>query len=176
MKIAIFRPRWAKNNTAFEVQARLYVYLRKKYGLEITVFADKENRFQYEGLNVVDIERGAPRSLFSRFKQSTHRSEANYPQWKILNGYDVIETSDPTLYEYAWTAFKAARKFGSRLVCGSSVGGPLSTRRVELEAQSRNGSKARPLTPTSKLAMPPVPAVVTYSVDRSGPPKQQLLG
>lgn len=121
MKIAIFRPRWAKNNTAFEVQARLYVYLRKKYDLEITVFADKENRFQYEGLNVVNIERGAPGSLFSGFKQPAHNSEANYPQWKLLNGYDAIETSDPTLYEYAQTAFKAAGRFGSRLVCGSSV-------------------------------------------------------
>lgn len=121
IKIAIFRPRWAKNNTTFEVQARLYAYLQQTYGLDITIFADVENRFRYPGLNVEEIRRRKLTWYARLFQKSGLISKSEYQDWRLLKGYDVIETSDPTLYDYAYTAYKAANAFGSRLLCGSSV-------------------------------------------------------
>jgi len=121
MKVAIFRPLWARTHTAFEVQARMYAYLQQEYGLEVTVFADADNHFRYEGLRVVDVKRRASTWPSRLLHKLGLLSGSEYPRWQQLRGYDVIETSDPTLNAYADTAYRAVRAFGSRLVCGSSV-------------------------------------------------------
>lgn len=120
IKIAIFRPRWARNNTAFEVQARLYKYIQSKYNIDFTIFADEENHFRYKDLRVVDIPRNKT-WIHNQLRRFGLSFKSEYPQWRLLKGFDIIETSDPTLYEYTYTALIAAKKYDSRLVCGSSV-------------------------------------------------------
>ena len=120
-KIAIFRPRWARNNTAFETQARMYHYLQTHYNLTVTIFADKENHFSYDGLEVIEIENKVKKGVWRKIRKMFGYALYNYTQVHLLENYDVIESSDPTLYEWTYTALTAAQRYGAHLTCGSSV-------------------------------------------------------
>ena len=76
-KIAIFRPLWARNNTAFEVQAKMYRYLQDNFPVSITIFADERNHFQFDGLNVISISAVSVGS--QRVNVSTKHVDLNSP-------------------------------------------------------------------------------------------------
>jgi glycosyltransferase involved in cell wall biosynthesis len=125
MRIAIFRPPHARYNTAFEVQRSMYRYLAQNYDLDLTIFAEDGNNFNDDQLEVISLKR---KSLSPWTKwwcsnsNSTHEHLFSYYGLPgILKDFDVIETSDPTLYYYAYNAYSAAKRYGVRLVCGSSV-------------------------------------------------------
>jgi len=132
MKVAIARPVPARNNTAFQTQADVYSYLREKYpDVEIDIIADASNEFECEGPNVIEVAQ----TRYERFRHLSKkalwklrdRDSIVYPDFSALQNvieeqkYDIVETSDPTLYPYAQTACTSARKVDASLVCGSSV-------------------------------------------------------
>ena len=125
MRVAIFRPPHARCNTAFEIQRAMYRYLDKKYNIDITLFVDDVNNFSDDQLKVIKLKRKALSSwqkLWFRNSLSTQDQLFTYHSLpNVLRNFDLIETSDPTLYYYAYDAYRSAKKYGARLVCGSSV-------------------------------------------------------
>jgi len=119
LKVAIFRPPHARHDTMFELQAAMYRRLVEEGHAEVTVFHDAARPFQYAGIKTRPVRSG--------FGPFTHRLEKSFglrpyrSALRALSGFDVIETSDPTLYAYPQVALKAARQRGAALVCGSSV-------------------------------------------------------
>jgi glycosyltransferase involved in cell wall biosynthesis len=119
LKVAVFRPPHARHDTMFELQAAMYRRLVEEGHAEVTVFHDAARPFKYPGL-----ETRAVRSGFGPFAHRLEKSFGIRPYrsaLRALSGFDVIETSDPTLYAYPQVALKATRRCGTALVCGSSV-------------------------------------------------------
>ncbi len=111
MRIAVVEPDAARNDTAFQAQARMWEFIARKYGCSFTVFADRELGYRNERLRVRTLRR-----IGGRFWCPP------YPALLAqLGGYDVILTGDPSLYPYAFWAAIAARASGSRLVLDTSV-------------------------------------------------------
>jgi len=125
MRVAVFRPPHARCNTAFEVQRSMYRYLAKNYNIDITLFVDECTNFNDDQLKVITLKRKALsswRKLWFRNSLRTQNQLFTYHGVPtILKNFDLIETSDPTLYYYAYDAYRSAKKSGARLVCGSSV-------------------------------------------------------
>jgi glycosyltransferase involved in cell wall biosynthesis len=132
MKVAIARPVPAANNTAFQTQAEAYEYIMEQHpDIEIHIIADEANRFEYDGIRVREVAQ----SKVEWAKFWTQKIAWKLRDWDsivyqdfeelhsaiIEEEYDVIETSDPTLYPYAQTACHAAKEIGASLTCGSSV-------------------------------------------------------
>ena len=125
MRVAIFRPPHARCNTAFEIQRSMYRYLSKNYNIDITLFVDDCNNFNDDQLRVITLKRKAlspwRKLWFRNFPSSQNQLFTYHGLPTILKHFDLIETSDPTLYYYAYDAYRSAKKYGVRLVCGSSV-------------------------------------------------------
>jgi len=132
MRVAIARPVPARNNTAFQTQSDVYSYLIEKYpDVEIDIIADASNNFECEGPNVIEVVQTRYERLRHLSKKALwkirDRDSIIYPDFSSLQDvieeqkYDIIETSDPTLYPYAQTAYTSARNVDASLVCGSSV-------------------------------------------------------
>jgi glycosyltransferase involved in cell wall biosynthesis len=121
-RVAVFRPPHARNGTMFELQATLYSRLAATASLEVTVFSDAARPCALNGIGVVSVRPGLG-FLSHRLEKALgfvpYRRAA-----EALAGFDVIETSDPTLYAYPQVAAEVARRSGARLVCGSSVSLP----------------------------------------------------
>jgi len=119
MRVAVFRPPHARHGTMFELQAALYARLVALGEADVTVFRDARTPFVHPGLQVQPVPSG--------FGPFSHRLEKSFgirpyrSALALLEGFDVVETSDPTLYAYPLVALEAARMYGLRLVCGSSV-------------------------------------------------------
>lgn len=103
----------------FELQAALYKRISDKYDIEVTVFYDGAKPFQHEGLRSIGVPSG-----YGPFAHRLEKSFGITPYRRAaahLGSFDVIETSDPTLYAYPRVAAEVAERFNRRLVCGSSV-------------------------------------------------------
>lgn len=122
MKVAIARPFWARNQTAFEVQADLYARIQREHpDVEAHIFADPEFEYQHPELRVVPTPRWEDRLRLGGILRSMGWPTYHYASLlQQLSSYDVIETSDPTQYVYAHYAALAARLHGARLVFGGS--------------------------------------------------------
>jgi len=124
----------------FELQAALYARLVDRGEAEVTVFRDARTPFAFPGLKVEGVRAG-----FGPFSHRLEKSLGVCPYRSArtrLEGFDVIETSDPTLYAYPRVALAAAKRSGARLVCGSSVtlpglrGAAVARARVVMDAAS----------------------------------------
>lgn len=111
MKVAIAKPNVTVANTAFQAQARLWEFLAREYGCDVTIFADAALNYRDGGLPVERVRRIGGRFWFP-------------PYPGLLPGlipYDVLLTADPTIYPYPlWTAI-AAVAGRSRLILDTSV-------------------------------------------------------
>jgi len=119
LKVAIFRPPHARHDTMFELQAAMYRRLVDQGQAHVTVFHDAARPYKFPGLETRGVRTG-----FGPFARRLEKSFGFRPYrsaLRALAGFDVIETSDPTLYAYPRVALEAAQRYGSALVCGSSV-------------------------------------------------------
>ncbi|GAB3028911.1 glycosyltransferase family 4 protein [Natronobiforma cellulositropha] len=137
MNVAIARPVPARNNTSFDAQLRCYEHICATSDVTIDVVADRRNGLQSDTLSVVEVRpdaRDRVRCLARKgFNKVTSRYDFVSSDYSSLGAvladgdYDVVETSDPTLYPYAWRALEGARRLEAGIVCGSSVTLTLST-------------------------------------------------
>lgn len=121
LKVAVVIPTHYNIKSSLHVLLSGYRRLMKNKNIEVTIFTDKKNKVDYKGFKVVDIQSadykmpiekalfvlGVPRFYYTDIIQK-------------LKGYDVIETSNPEFYMFAYQSYLAAKKYGARLVYRTS--------------------------------------------------------
>lgn len=121
LKVAIVIPTHFDLNSSLNNLLKVYRCLMQSQKVEVTIFTDKKNNIKYGGFRIekIDgIDYGTPieKILFvmgiPRFYYTDLISK--------LEGYDVIESSNPEFYGFAYQSYKAAEKYNARLVYRTS--------------------------------------------------------
>lgn len=121
LKVAVVIPTHYNIKSSLHVLISGYRKLMKNKNIDVTIFTDKKNKVDYKGFKVVGIQSadykmpiekalfvlGVPRFYYTDLIQK-------------LKGYDVIETSNPEFYMFAYQSYLAAKKYGARLVYRTS--------------------------------------------------------
>jgi len=126
IKTALVIPTHSDVHSSLHNLLKVYRYLIKNKNVEATIFTDKKNNVSYrdaeyrnfkiQKINGIDYKTilekvllvlGIPRFYYTDLI-------------KKLKGYDVIESSNPEFYIFAYQAYKAAKKFNSRLIYRTS--------------------------------------------------------
>jgi glycosyltransferase involved in cell wall biosynthesis len=131
MKVAIARPVDARANTAFEGELRCYDRLVRDRDVDITVVANEGHSLQTEHVDVVTCSQRYLERLHHLWrqgrKQLTGTDRVVMPEFSALGDvvregdFDVVETSDPTLYPGAHAAYEACREEGTPIVVRASA-------------------------------------------------------
>lgn len=111
MKIALVEPEVARHNTSFQAQVGMWEFIAREYDCEVTVFADARLNYQNEWVQVKNVRRIGGRFWFPPYPVLL----AHLPH------YDVIMTSDPSLYPYALWAALAVKVSKGRLILDDSM-------------------------------------------------------
>ena len=121
MKVAVVIPTHHSTKSSLHVLLSAYRHLMKTKKIEVTVFTDIKNNADYGGFKTVKIKSidyktpvekalflfGMPRLYYTNLIEK-------------LEGYDVIETSNPEFYFFAYQSYIAAKKYNARLVLRTS--------------------------------------------------------
>lgn len=120
INIAVFRPGVIANGTAFEAQALIYKYIQREYGWKFTIIKGEKDNFYDKELKTISIPTSSYKTLP---KVPIPINLIKYRTYVInkLEGYDLIISSDPTIYTQGSLAANAARKFNIPLVFDASV-------------------------------------------------------
>nr|WP_286672661.1 glycosyltransferase [Cohnella hashimotonis] len=120
MRIAIYRPGVIANGTAFEAMALIYKYLQRKYGWEFTVIKDEEDPFEDKNLKVINVPKKSRKTMpFTPLPLKPFGFRRDVV--KVLKGYDIILSVDPTIYSQGIHAAYAAKKWSIPLVVDASL-------------------------------------------------------
>ncbi|MBI1935167.1 glycosyltransferase family 4 protein [Candidatus Woesearchaeota archaeon] len=118
---AIVIPTQPSINSSLQNLLKVYEYLIKKYGVRATIFTDRKNELSYANFRIEKI-----RSLDYKTPIEKILFVIGLPRFcyfdlvEKLNGYDVIESSNPEFYWFAYQSYLAAKKYNSRLIYRTS--------------------------------------------------------
>ena len=121
IKVAVVIPTHYDIHSSLQNLLKVYAHLIKKKALDVTIFTDEKNKVQYPGFSVekikgIDYKTVWEKALFllgiPRFWYTNLIGK--------LQGYDVIESSNPEFYGFAYQSYKAARRYNARLVYRTS--------------------------------------------------------
>jgi len=121
LKVAIVIPTHYDLNSSLNNLLKVYGHLIRNRNVEVTVFTDSKNKagykdFRIEKINGIDYGTPIEKMLFvlgiPRFYYTDLAEK--------LKGYDVIESSNPEFYAFAYQSYKAAKKYNARLVYRTS--------------------------------------------------------
>ena len=121
IKVAVVIPTHFDVHSSLNNLLKVYRYLIKNKNIEATIFTDSKNNVKYrdfkiEKINGIDYKTvwgkilfvlGLPRFYYTDLVQK-------------LKVYDVIESSNPEFYGFAYQAYLGAKKYNSRLVYRTS--------------------------------------------------------
>jgi len=124
LRIAVVKPGIARKQTAFEAMAELYRYMYCRYDADVTIFLDYFDDYADQYLKIVKLKPVQIPKTLNLLKLPTYKF---YPSLTgKVKGYDVIITSDPSLYlEHCYPAFLAARRNRARLLVDLSLTLPI---------------------------------------------------
>lgn len=139
MKVAVVRPTSALRNTAFEGQVRCYDYLASEYDIDVDVFCRSDSRLSTNvtAANYVEVSQTVGERIHHLYREGVTKilrfnDHVNTPEFsevrKLLRDrdYDVVEVSDPRLYETAYDAYREAEIGDTPLVIVAEASKPLS--------------------------------------------------
>jgi len=121
LKVAVVIPTHSNLKSSLHILFSIYRKLMEEKGISVTIFTDMSNTSVYEGFNVERI-----RSLDYNNPVSQGLFVLGVPRYyytgliKKLEGYDIIETSNPEFYMFAYQSYLAAKKYKTRLVLRTS--------------------------------------------------------
>lgn len=121
LKVAVVIPTHFNLQSSLHVLLGAYRYLMKTRNIEVTIFTDAKNDASYEGFKIEKI-----RSLDYKTPLEKIFLLLGMPRYfytdliEKLKGYDVIETSNPEFYWFAYQSYLAAKKYQARLVYRTS--------------------------------------------------------
>ena len=121
LKVAVVIPTHSNLKSSLHNLLKVYEYLIRKHGFEVTVFIDKKHDFSYRNFKVRKIDGLDHQTIFEKLFLVLGLQRDYYTDLiEKLKGYDIIETSNPEFYWFAYQSYLAAKKYGSRLVLRTS--------------------------------------------------------
>lgn len=121
LKVAVVIPTHFNIKSSLQNLLKVYEYLVKKYDFEVIIFIDKRYHFEYKNFKVQSISGLDHKTIFEKILMFLGLQRDYYIDLtKKLRGYDVIETSNPEFYWFAYQSYLAAKKYNSRLVLRTS--------------------------------------------------------
>lgn len=121
LKVAVVIPTHYNVQSSLHVLLGAYRYLMRTRNIEVTIFTDAKNDASYEGFKLEKIKSLDYKTPFEKIFLLLGLPRYFYTDLiEKLKGYDVIETSNPEFYWFAYQSYLAAKKYKSRLVYRTS--------------------------------------------------------
>ena len=121
LKVALVMPTHFDVYSSLGNLLKVYSYLVKNKNTEVTIFTDKKNDAGYRGFKIEKINGIDYNTIFGKILFILGIPRFYYADLVgKLEGYDVIESSNPEFYGFAYQSYIAAKKFRSRLVYRTS--------------------------------------------------------
>ncbi len=121
LKIAVVIPTHFDIHSSLIILLKVYRHLMATRNAEVTIFTDKKNDVDYKGFKIVKIDGIDYRTPFEKILLLLGIPRFYYSDLaEKLEGYDVIETSNPEFYGFAYQAYIAAKKYNKRLILRTS--------------------------------------------------------
>ena len=121
VKVAVVMPTHFDIYSSLSNLLKVYRYLIKNKNIEVTIFTDKKNRVSYEdfkieAINGIDYKTPIEKLLLFLGLQRFYY----FDLIDKLKDYDVIESSNPEFYWFAYQSYLAAKKYNSKLIYRTS--------------------------------------------------------
>ena len=121
LRIAVVIPTQPDVRSSLQNLLKVYEYIIGKYRAEVTIFTDKKNNFSYTGFKAEKITGIDYKTPIEKILLLLGMQRLYYTNLiEKLEGYDVIETSNPEFYWFAYQSYLAAKKYKSVLVYRTS--------------------------------------------------------
>ncbi len=121
LKVALVMPTHFDIHSSLGNLLKVYRHLIKTRNIEVTIFTDKKNNVRYKGFKIQKINGVDYKTIFEKILFVLGIPRFYYTDLiQKLKGYDVIESSNPEFYGFAYQSYKAAKKYNSRLIYRTS--------------------------------------------------------
>ena len=121
LKVALVIPTHFDIHSSLNNLLKVYRYLIKNKNVEVTIFTDKKNKVNYKDFKVQQINSIDYKNIIEKFLFVLGIPRFYYTDLiEKLKGYDIIETSNPEFYMFAYQSYKAAKKYNSKLIYRTS--------------------------------------------------------
>ncbi len=121
LKVAVVIPTHFDIHSSLNNLLKVYRYLIKNKNTEVTIFTDKKNDVKYKDFKVQKINGLDYKTIFEKILFVLGIPRFYYTDLiEKLKGYDVIESSNPEFYIFAYQSYKAAKKYNVQLIYRTS--------------------------------------------------------
>ena len=121
LKVAVVIPTQPSLRSSLQNLLKVYEYLIDKYKIEVTIFTDAKNSFSYPKFRTEKINGIDYKTLLEKIFLVLGLQRFYYTDLiEKLKGFDVIETSNPEFYWFAYQSYLAAKKYSSKLIYRTS--------------------------------------------------------
>lgn len=121
IKAAVVIPTHTNIRSSLHALLDVYRYLMKSKKVHVSIFTDINNPAAYNGFEVVKVKGVDYNTLWSRILFVLGIPRYYYSDLAIkLKGYDIIETSNPEFYIFAYQSYLAAKKYNTKLILRTS--------------------------------------------------------
>lgn len=121
IKVAVVIPTHTNIKSSLHVLLNVYSYLVKTKNMEVTIFTDSNNHAVYPGFEIVKIKGFDYNTFLSKILFVLGLPRYYYSNLiEKLKDYDVIETSNPEFYIFAYQSYLAAKKYNAKLILRTS--------------------------------------------------------
>lgn len=121
LKVAVVIPTHFDVHSSLANLLKVYRFLIKSRNVEVTIFTDKKNNVKYGDFKIEKISGIDYRTILEKMLFALGIPRFWYADLvEKLKGYDVIESSNPEFYGFAYQSYSAARKYNARLVYRTS--------------------------------------------------------
>ncbi|MBI2208858.1 glycosyltransferase family 4 protein [Candidatus Woesearchaeota archaeon] len=121
LRVAIVIPTHYDINSSLSSLIKAYRHIIKTRNVEVTIFTDKKNNVSYKDFRIEKINGLDYKTVFTKVLFLLGIPRFYYTDLiGRLKGYDVIESSNPEFYMFAYQSYKAAKKYNARLIFRTS--------------------------------------------------------
>lgn len=121
IKVAVVMPTHTDLKSSLHVLVEIYRHLAKAKKIKADIFTDSKNLGSYEGIGTVRIKGFDYNTVLAKILLVLGIPRYYYPDLiEKLEGYDIIESSNPEFYIFAYQSYLAAKKYNARLMLRTS--------------------------------------------------------
>ena len=121
LRIAVVIPTHFDIHSSLNNLLKVYRHLIKNRNAEVVIFTDSKNNVQYNDFKIEKINGVDYKTIWEKILLVLGIPRFYYKDLaEKLKGYDVIESSNPEFYGFAYQSYKAAKRYNAKLVYRTS--------------------------------------------------------
>src|SRR3989338_4918132 len=121
LRVAVVIPTHFDIHSSLNNLLKVYRHLIKNKNVEATIFTDKKNNAEYKDFKIEKINGVDYKTVWEKILLVLGIPRFYYTDLvEKLKGYDIIESSNPEFYGFAYQSYKAAKKYNARLIYRTS--------------------------------------------------------